>query len=202
MLVSLPTPAQSTTDPSVDVKRAKRKAKLRSAWISFAGRIVAQIVGASATVIFALVVLHREPTAHGVVAAKGVPTVAVLPFPVYAASTDYNHIAGAMTDLLVTDLAIGGDLRVASTTSTLRYRGNPIPVQEIAKQLGVTHIVEGSIAIDQGRARINAQLIDAASDQHVWAKSYDTTLGDTLAMQERAAAQIAAEVRNELRTKN
>jgi TolB-like protein len=202
MLVSLSKP-EPAANGGVDIKRAKRKAKIRSAWISFAGRIVAQIVGAAATVVFALVVLHREPSAHGVVSAKGAPIVAVLPFHVYAATPAYDHVADAMTDLLVTDLAAGNELRVASTTSTLRYRTNTPSVPEIAKQLGVSHIVEGSIAIDHGRARVNAQLVDASSDQHVWAKSFDVSLDDTLAVQQDAAERIAGEVRHALaRAKN
>ncbi len=207
MLVSL---AESQTARDAATKVAKRKAKVRSAWISFAGRIVAQIVGAAATVAFALVVLDREPAAHGIAAAGAMPrtptaaspasrpTIAVLPFQTYAASAEHNHFAGAITDLLVTDLALGDDLRVTSATSTLRYRTVSETVPEIGRQLGVSHIVEGSIAVDHGHARINVQLIDAVSDQHVWARSYDAPLDDVLAMQERIAADAAQEVRRVL----
>jgi TolB-like protein len=207
MLISLPKAAESQTARDAATKVAKRKAKVRSAWISFAGRIVAQIVGAAATVAFALVVLHREPATHGVAVASAMPrtplaptsgsrpSVAVLPFQIYAASAEHNHIAGAITDLLVTDLAAGDELRVTSATSTLRYRTVSETVPEIARQLGVSHIVEGSIAVDRGRARINAQLIDAVSDQHVWARSYDAPLDDVLGMQERIAADVAQAVR-------
>jgi TolB-like protein len=210
MLVSLPKVDESPTARDSASKVARRKAKVRSAWISFAGRIVAQIVGAAATVAFALVVLDREPAAHGVAAASAMPrtpiaapsgsrpTIAVLPFQTYAASTGHDHIAGAVTDLLVTDLALGDELRVTSATSTQRYRTMSSTVPEIGRQLGVAYIVEGSIAADHGHARINAQLIDTATDQHVWAKSFDAPLDDVLAMQERIAAEVAQHVRQVL----
>jgi TolB-like protein len=103
-----------------------------------------------------------------------------------------------MADLLVTQLATGSDLKVASATSAMRFHGGPATVPEIGRQLGVSHIVEGSVAISGGRARIVAQLIDAASDQHVWARSYETTVDDALALENRMAAEIARDVLNAL----
>jgi TolB-like protein len=210
MLVSLPKAGASQTPHDAAIKVAKRKAKVRSAWISFAGRIVAQIVGAAATVTFALVVLNREPAAPGVAADNAMPrtpiavptetrpTIAVLPFQTFAASAGHDHVAGAIADLLVTDLALGDQLRVASATSTLRYRTVSATVPEIGRQLGVSYIVEGSLTVDRGQARVNAQLIDTATDQHVWARSFDAPLDDVLAVQERIAADVAQEVRRAL----
>jgi TolB-like protein len=213
MLVSIAKHAETSMGRGTDSKLEKRKAKVRSAWISFAGRIVAQILGAAATVGFALIVLHRAPVAQSepiaapvpvqrgsatVPTATAGPMVAVLPFQTYAATRDYDHIAGAMADLLVTQLATGSDLKVASATSAMRFHGGPATVPEIGRQLGVSHIVEGSVAISGGRARIVAQLIDAASDQHVWARSYETTVDDALALENRMAAEIARDVLNAL----
>lgn len=190
-----------------DTKQAKHRAKVRSAWISFAGRIVAQILGAAATVGFALVVLGSESTPPDAASAVTVPspshaghpqlarpTVAVLPFQTYAVTADHNHMAGAITDLLVTELAQQKEIGVTSLTSTMRYRGASATVPEIGQQLGASHIVEGSVAVASGRARVIAQLIDAASDKHLWARSYETTVDDALELERRIAGEIARDV--------
>ncbi len=199
--------------PSGDDTGTKRKAKVRSAWISFAGRIVAQILGAAATVGFAVVVFRGQPaqpaasarspvavaaTPAGPAPAVSRPTVAVLPFHVYTAAPEHAHIAGGLTDLLVTELANSGGFNVTSTTSSLRFQTPAATLPEIGRQLGVSHIVEGSITIDGKRARINAQLIDAASDQHVWARRYEATLDDVLALEASVASEIARGVREAL----
>jgi TolB-like protein len=208
MLVTVPKLAERPAPPA-DHGSNKRKAKVRSAWISFAGRIVAQILGAAATVGFALVVFNGQPEKSGSIAearpaqsartgttaGTNRPTVAVLPFHVYASATEHTHIAGGLTDLLVTELANGGRLSVTSTTSSMRFQSPASTLPEIGRQLGVSHIVEGSITIAGKRARINAQLIDAASDQHVWARSYDAQLDDVLALEASLASEIAREVR-------
>jgi TolB-like protein len=206
MLVSIEKPPDDARR-APDTKLAKRRAKVRSAWISFAGRIVAQILGAAATVGFALIVLHGEPASKRVESAAvpspsaGVarpltsrPTVAVLPFHAYAATSEHDHIAAAITDLLVTDLARTGNISVTSLTSTLRYQKQPARVPEIGRELGATHIVEGSITVANGHARVIAQLIDAATDQHVWAASYETPVDNVLALERRVADQIATEL--------
>jgi TolB-like protein len=210
MLVSFSEHVDTQTDRAVGTRLAKRRAKVRSAWISFAGRIVAQILGAAATVGFALIVLGRNvpasdgndvafagtPVAIGLSGpVAGRPTVAVLPFHTFAATPDHDHMAGALTDLLVSELAQQNEISVTSATSSMRFQGGLATVPEIGRQLGVTHIVEGSITVASGRARVIAQLIDAGSDRHVWARSYETTLDDALAVESRVAKEIAGEVR-------
>ena len=206
MLVSIADHAEQAKR-SPDTQQAKRRAKVRSAWISFAGRIVAQIVGAAATVGFALVVLQSEPaatnggpvsaapaatTAERPVGSK--PTVAVLPFQTYAGTDDRDHVAGAITDLLVTKLAHNNAITVTSLTSTMRFQSAPATVPEIGRQLGATHVVEGSIAMVGNRARVIAQLIDARTDHHVWAESYETTMDNALLFEQRITDQISKDI--------
>jgi TolB-like protein len=213
MLVSIADHAEQAKG-SPDTQQAKRRAKVRSAWISFAGRIVAQIVGAAATVGFALVVLQsapavrkEEPTraAPAAVATERPvvlrPTVAVLPFQTYAGTSERNHVAGAITDLLVTRLAQNSAITVTSLTSTMRFQGAPATVPEIGRQLGATHVVEGSITMAGNRARVIAQLIDASTDHHVWAKSYETTMDNALSLERRMAEQIARDLTGALSAK-
>ena len=106
-----------------------------------------------------------------------------------------DYIVDGMTDALTTDLAKLGSLRVISRTSAMRYRGTKKGVPEIAKELSVEGVVEGSVVRSGNRVRITAQLIQAASDQHLWAETYERDLGDVLRLQGEVAQAIAQQVR-------
>ena len=116
--------------------------------------------------------------------------VAVLPFTNMADDDDRYFADGVHEDLL-TQLAFVGDLAVTSRTGVERFRGTALPVGDIAAQLGVEYIVEGSVRRDGDRVRIVAQLIDAATDTHLWARTYDRHLADVFAIQSEVAAAIA-----------
>ena len=103
-----------------------------------------------------------------------------------------------MTDALITDLSKIGALRVISRTSAMHYKGTNKTVPEIAKELNVDGIVEGSVMRSGNRLRITAQLIQATTDQHVWADSYERDLGDVLKSQGEVAQAIAEQVRVQL----
>ena len=92
------------------------------------------------------------------------------------------------------ELAHIDNLRVISRTSSMRYRGSAAPLPEIARQLGVSHLIEGSISRDKSRVRVTAQLIEAGADRHVWARTYDGTTADILDLQATIASEIAADV--------
>ena len=100
-----------------------------------------------------------------------------------------------MTEALIADLAKISSLKVISRTSVMRYRGTTRPLPEVARELGVDAIIEGSVQRSKDRVRITAQLIDAASDRHLWADSYDRSAQDVLALQSEVARAIAAQVR-------
>jgi tetratricopeptide (TPR) repeat protein len=103
-----------------------------------------------------------------------------------------------MTDAVITNLAKIGALRVISRTSVMRYKRTQKSVPEIAKELNVDAVMEGSIERSENRVRITAQLIQAVTDQHLWAESYDRDLHDVLQVQEEIARSIAREVQVQL----
>jgi tetratricopeptide (TPR) repeat protein len=100
-----------------------------------------------------------------------------------------------MTEQLITDLAKVNALRVISRTSVMRYKGTKKRLPEIAKELNVDGIVEGSVMRSGNRVRITAQLLQASTDQHLWAEAYERDLGDVLKLQSEVAQAIAKEVR-------
>jgi TolB-like protein/DNA-binding winged helix-turn-helix (wHTH) protein/Flp pilus assembly protein TadD len=120
--------------------------------------------------------------------------IAVLPLENLSDQPGQEYFADGITDQLITELAKIGSLRVTSRTSVMRYRHSNKPLPEIARELGVNVIVEGTVLRSGGRIRVTAQLIDAARDQHIWAQSYEQSMGDVLALQSRLTQDIAAHV--------
>jgi TolB-like protein/Flp pilus assembly protein TadD len=108
------------------------------------------------------------------------------------------YFAEGIQDEILTRLAKIGDLKVISRTSTLRYKSNPENLLEIAKQLGVAHILEGSVQKSRDRVRINVQLINAQTDTHLWAETYDRTLTDVFAVESEVAQRVADSLRAQL----
>ena len=106
-----------------------------------------------------------------------------------------DYFADGITEALITQLAGVRSLRVISRQSVMRYKDSSKSLPEIARELGVDAIVEGSVARSGGRVRVSAQLIHAPVDRHLWANSYERDLGDVLALQAEVAAAIAGEVR-------
>lgn len=121
-------------------------------------------------------------------------SVAVLPLQSLSSDPEQAHFADAMTDLLLTDLGQIPQLRVVSRQSTLQYEHTEKTLPEIARELHVDCIVEGTVSREGNRVRITAQLIQGPTDRHLWAQSYDRDLGDTLVLQEEVAEAIAREV--------
>jgi TolB-like protein/Tfp pilus assembly protein PilF len=126
--------------------------------------------------------------------AHAVESIAVLPLANLSGDHAQDYFADGMTDALITNLARLRALKVVSRASVMRYKDTELSLPEIAAELGVTAILAGSAVYDGGRVRISAQLIDAASDQHLWADSYDRPLEDVLALQSDVALDIAREV--------
>jgi TolB-like protein len=219
----------ASPEVEADASRArKKKDKVRAAWISFVGRIVAQVVGAMVTVALTLFVVQKAqqapqrstsslppgesqpspattptslagesgaasrptPTTPSVAA---LPAIAVLPLDNFSGDPGQDGFADGMTEALIAELAQIDRVRVISRTSSMRYRGSRKSLPEIARELGATHIVEGSVSRDRAGVRVTAQLIDAASDRHLWAASYDRRVAD-LAVQGEVAESIAREI--------
>jgi serine/threonine protein kinase/Flp pilus assembly protein TadD len=125
--------------------------------------------------------------------------IAVLPFENLSPDPDNAYFAGGVQDEILTNLARVADLKVISRTSTMRYKSEVARnLREIGRQLGVAHVVEGNVQREGNRVRVSAQLIDARSDRHVWAQTYDRDLADMFAIQSELAQKIANELRAKL----
>ncbi len=126
--------------------------------------------------------------------APSVHAVAVLPLQNLSGDPAQEYFSDGMTDALITDLAQIGSLRVISRTSTIRYKNSSRSLPGIARELNVDAIVEGTVQRSGDRVRITAQLIEATSDRHIWAGSYERDLQDTLSLQAEIARSIARQI--------
>src|SRR5215470_9607014 len=119
-------------------------------------------------------------------------SIAVLPFENLSAEKQNEYFADGVQDEILTDLAKIADLKVISRTSVLQYKsGVTRNLREIAQQLGVANVVEGSVQRAANKIRVNAQLIDARTDAHLWAQNYDRPIDDVFAIQSEIATAIA-----------
>jgi len=128
-------------------------------------------------------------------------SIAVLPFENLSDEKENAYFTDGVQNEILTDLAKVADLKVISHTSVMVYKaGNPRNLGEIAQQLGVAHVLEGSVQRAGGKVRVNAQLIDARNDKHLWAKTYDRQLADVFAIETELAQTIAGELQAKLST--
>lgn len=124
-----------------------------------------------------------------------ITSIAVLPLSNLSGDPSQDYFADGMTDELITMLAKNTSLRVVSRTSAMRYKGVNRPVRDIARELGVDGILEGSIERSANRVHMTVQLIHAASDTHIWAESYDRNLSEVVSLPSELSQTIAKEVR-------
>jgi len=148
-----------------------------------------------------LFVLFRS-TKNASVAVASAPrpphSIAVLPLQNLSNNPAEDYFADGMTDELTTDLAQFGSLRVISRTSAMHYKGANKTAPEIGRALGVDTLMEGTVERVRNRVRIRVQLIDSASDRHLWARSYDYELKNVLVLQSAAARDIAEEIQGKV----
>ncbi|HTF43745.1 MAG TPA: winged helix-turn-helix domain-containing protein [Terriglobales bacterium] len=129
---------------------------------------------------------------------RPIASLAVLPLEDLSSDPAQQYFADGITDELITDLAQISNLKVISRTSTIQYRGTKKSIPEIGKALRADALIEGTVERDANRVRIRVQLIDSASDRHLWARSYDRELRDVLLLQSEAARDIAQEIRGQV----
>jgi adenylate cyclase len=125
-------------------------------------------------------------------------SIAVLPFINMSSEGDDEFFNDGLTEEIITGLSAVPELRVISRTSAMHYKGSEKPLPEIARELGVAHILEGSVRRNAGRVRISAQLIDARADEHLWAENYESDLEDVFRVQEQIARQVVRALEVEL----
>jgi TolB-like protein/Tfp pilus assembly protein PilF len=126
---------------------------------------------------------------------REIRSIAVLPLENLSGDPEQEYFADGMTEALITELAQISALKVISRTSTMQYKGARKPLPQIAKELNVDAIVEGSVQRSGGKVGINVQLIYAPTDRHLWAKPYARDLRDVLTLQQEVARAIADEIR-------
>ncbi len=131
----------------------------------------------------------RHPVTNG---------VAVLPFENLSPDSDNAYFADGIQEEILTRLASVADLKVISRTSTQQYQSKPRNLREIAKQLGVAHIVEGSVQKAADQVRVNVQLVNAQTDSHLWADTYDRKLTDIFGVESEIARRIAESLQAKL----
>src|SRR2546423_4105947 len=122
-------------------------------------------------------------------------SIAVLPFENLSEEKANAYFAHGIQDEILVRLAKIADLKVISRTSTQHYKSVPENLRQVGKELGVAHLLEGSVQRTANRVRVNAQLIDARTDAHLWAQTYDRDLADVFAIQSEIARAIAEQLR-------
>lgn len=177
---------EPTGQPTIAAPVAKPSSRLFRRNLLYGGAVVV-------AVIIGLIYLRTSRVERA--SANRIQSLAVLPLRNLSNDPGQEYFSDGMTDELITDLAKAGGLRVISHTSVERYKGTTHSLPEIARELGsVDAIVEGTVLRAGNRVRITAQLIDARSDQHLWADSYERDARDVLALQGDVAKDIANEV--------
>jgi TolB-like protein/tRNA A-37 threonylcarbamoyl transferase component Bud32 len=180
--------AQTESDGgSATVSRAPAAKPTRPGW-----RVGSLAVGAVGLVALLVIVLPRRDAAPPPETGFPRTAIAVLPFQDLSGDREHAYFAGGLHDELLTQLSKVASLRVISRTSVMRYAGGTSPIGEIARALRVGSVVEGTVQVVGGRLRVNVQLIDAASDAHLWADRYDRTLDDAFAIQSDVVQHVVS----------
>ncbi len=198
---------QSAKEVSVDLRRLATSSavavaetkprRMQARWLR-----IAIGGGAGAISIAALLIVLNAGGARdrllGKTGTEHIRSLAVLPLENLSRDPEQEYFADGMTEQLITDLAKISELKVISRTSVMQYKGARKPLPQIAQELGVDAVVEGSVQRSGDRVRISAQLIDARADQHLWARSYERDLRNVLALQDDVAQAIANELKIKL----
>src|SRR5881398_1003796 len=157
------------------------------------------IVVVGAAISLALFFLGRYTAGTKTPSSGGKKSIAVLPFASLSGDKNDAYFADGVQDQILTNLAKLSDLKVISHTSVRQYKtGAERNIREIGRQLGVAYIMEGSVQRARDRLRINAQLIDARTDTHIWAETYDRTAADLFAIQSELAQSIVTQLKARL----
>jgi TolB-like protein/Flp pilus assembly protein TadD len=159
------------------------------------------IAGVAAPLLVLLVWLNTDDWRHRLWAGATpiqIRAIAVLPLDNLSGDPGQEYFADGMTDALITNLAQISSLKVISRTSVMGYKGTRKRLQDIARELNVDGIVEGAVIRSGERVRVDAQLIEASTDRHFWAKAYERNLSDVIALQNELAQAITNEIQVKL----
>jgi TolB-like protein/cytochrome c-type biogenesis protein CcmH/NrfG len=162
-------------------------------------KIVALTIGLAAVALAVTIIRlphareQTEPAASGTLASEHIPakSIAVLPFENLSSDKENAYFADGIQDEILTKLASIADLKVISRISTAKYKSKPEDLRTVSGQLGVATVLEGTVQRVADKVRVNVQLIDARSDTHLWAKTYDRDLRDVFAVESEVSQEIA-----------
>src|SRR5438477_5107959 len=194
---------QSAGELAVDLRRLASAGAASTAAVAPRRPVRARawwMAGAAAVIVLVMapvVVRYGQRTTKGVGAAK-IQSLAVLPFENLSGDPGQEYFADGITDELTSRLARTGELRVISRTSAMQYKGARKPLPEIARELGVEGIVEGTVMRAGDQVRITTELVRAATDEHLWTESYRREVKDILQLQEAVAEAISGQIRGKL----
>src|SRR5262249_13272291 len=170
--------------------QAVRKHRAHVRWAEIAGVLV--VIAA----IIAAFLFFRHPRTASAIVEK---SIAVLPFENLSSDKENAYFTDGVQDEILTDLAKVADLKVISRMSVMQYKSRITRnLRKISEELGVAHVVEGSVQRAANKIRVNAQLIDARNDAHLWAQTYDRDLADVFAIQSEIAKAIADQLQAKL----
>ncbi len=184
-------------------KTAPRPSPLRwigiAAFILILGGIVLWFLRSKSSLVETASKTVASPSGKALTTNVPEKSIAVLPFENLSSEKENAYFADGVQDEILTDLARIADLKVISRSSVMQYRsGITRNLREIGQQLGVAHLLEGSVQRAKGKVRVNAQLIDARTDAHLWAQTYDRDLADVFAIQSEIATAIAEQLQAKL----
>jgi len=184
-------PQVATLPTAAEVPRASpRTAKLPASWLKTIGWVGVGVVALLCTLGWRMARYGRVGFSSG----SQIRSLAVLPLANLSGEADREYFADGMTEELTTDLGKISALRVISRTSTMQYKGSKKPLPEIARELNVDAIVEGTVARSGSHVHITANLIQASPERHLWAESYESEVADALAVQGEIAQAVGRKI--------
>ena len=194
------TVAAAVSSPSATPSAAPRPARWGPrGWIGGALVILAVLAASWAITRYRGASKPAELTSSGIPPA--IHSLVVLPLENLSGDKEQEYFADGMTDALTTDLAQIGSLKVISRTSAMQFKASKEALPQIGRDLQVDAVVEGTVARGENRVRVTAQLVEASSDHHLWARSYERDLKDVLALQDEIAQDITEQIRVKLTPK-
>ena len=155
------------------------------------------VIGLLATVLLvgAFLFLHFRNSSGTIASAEKITSIVVLPLENLSGDKDQEYFADGMTDELIASLAKIRGLRVISRTSAMEYKDTHKTLSEIARELNVDAVVEGTVLRAGNRVRITAELVQVSTDRHLWAETYESEMGNVLTLQSQVASAIVSEIR-------
>jgi TolB-like protein/DNA-binding winged helix-turn-helix (wHTH) protein/Flp pilus assembly protein TadD len=191
----LPTPGESNVAlVSLDADRAGGQTVTRP-WLSAPRIAIAAFIALAGLIALVAFFLRANRNSVGVNHLTHSTALVVLPLENLSGDKDQDYFADGMTDELIANLAKIRSLHVISRSTAMAYKGTRKPLSEIARELNVDAVVEGTVMRVGNRVRITAELVQVSTDHHLWADTYESQLGDVLALQNRVSSAIVNEIR-------